>query len=164
MMAEQIDNASNLGPMGMWDLLFPLLDDANGDSSIKMMVLWIAATACQNNPKGQDFLGDNKEAVKKSLHILQGDKSSSVRHKSVLLLSSLIKNNTKRWVEFLQFDGAKILSKEYSNSISSSDDNMKNRIIFLLLSLHSEHGIDVLKKEFPSEMISYLETELKNIN
>ena len=113
MMVEQIDNATNIGTMGMWKLLFPLLEDSNGDSSIRMMILWVAATAAQNNPASQDFLGDNHDAIKKSLLLLQGDKSSAVRHKAVLLLSSLIKNNTKRWNEFLVFGGAKILSNEY---------------------------------------------------
>jgi hsp70-interacting protein len=51
-LVESIDNANNLGPLGLWEPLAGRLRDSEGD--LRLMAAWCVGTAAQNNVAAQE--------------------------------------------------------------------------------------------------------------
>lgn len=51
-LVENIDNANNMEPLGLWTPLVGLLQHKEAD--MRRMAAWCVGTAVQNNEKGQD--------------------------------------------------------------------------------------------------------------
>jgi hsp70-interacting protein len=51
-LVENIDNANNMEPLGLWAPLVKLLESEEKD--LRMMAAWCAGTAVQNNVKAQE--------------------------------------------------------------------------------------------------------------
>lgn len=51
-LVENIDNANNMEPLGLWTPLVGLLQHKEAD--MRRMAAWCIGTAVQNNEKGQD--------------------------------------------------------------------------------------------------------------
>lgn len=86
---ENLDNANNLAPLGLWP---PLLEQLkSGNAELRKMAAWCVGTAVQNNPKCQQYLleaGGIKTVAAMSLN----DPDPTTRRKAVYALSSSIRN------------------------------------------------------------------------
>jgi len=86
---ENIDNANNLEPLGLWQPLVDQLDSA--ESEMRKMAAWCIGTAVQNNAKAQErLLAIN--AIPMLCKLAVEDIDRSVRRKCVYALSSGVRN------------------------------------------------------------------------
>lgn len=56
-MIENLDNANNMEPLGLWPPLVEQLE--NEESELQRMAAWCVGTAVQNNVRSQDKVGDS---------------------------------------------------------------------------------------------------------
>lgn len=87
---ESLDNANNLGPLGLWAPLLSALADA--EPEVRKYAAWVVGTAVQNNEKSQERLlamGGLPGLVKMAL---AGEEREDVRRKAVYALSSATRN------------------------------------------------------------------------
>lgn len=54
-LVEQIDNANNMEPLGLWPPLLKQLE--NEEAELRRMAAWCVGTAVQNNVKAQEKVG-----------------------------------------------------------------------------------------------------------
>ncbi|KAF1827460.1 Fes1-domain-containing protein [Dissoconium aciculare CBS 342.82] len=86
---EQIDNANNMDPMGLWPPLLRQLE--NPEAELRRMAAWCASTAVQNNVKAQEkFLAEG--GIPKLVKLATEDPVQSVRKKAITALSSAVRN------------------------------------------------------------------------
>lgn len=86
---ENLDNANNMEPLGLWAPLISQLE--NSVSDLRLMAAWCVGTAVQNNVKGQErLLALN--GIPKLCHMAINDDHEGVRRKAVYALSSEIRN------------------------------------------------------------------------
>ena len=86
---EQIDNANNLEPLGLWTPLVELLSNEEGE--LRRMAAWCVGTAVQNNQKAQEralVVGAIPALVKMAID----ERNESVRRKALYALSSEMRN------------------------------------------------------------------------
>ncbi|KAK4690385.1 hsp70-interacting protein, partial [Lecanoromycetidae sp. Uapishka_2] len=86
---ENIDNANNLEPCGLWAPLTGLL--SSEEAELRRYAAWCIGTAVQNNVKAQtQLLGGNtiSELIKLSIE----DSNEQVRRKAIYALSSEVRN------------------------------------------------------------------------
>lgn len=86
---ENLDNANNLTPLGLWPPLLEQLKNPNAE--LRKMAAWCVGTAVQNNLKCQQYLleaGGIKTIAAMSLE----DSDPAARRKAVYALSSSIRN------------------------------------------------------------------------
>lgn len=88
-LVENIDNANNMESLGLW---MPLVEQLqSSESDMRMYAAWCIATAVSNNPQAQErALVLN--AVPTLVKLAREDQEKSVRKKSILALSSEIRN------------------------------------------------------------------------
>ncbi|WEW61973.1 hsp70 nucleotide exchange factor fes1 [Emydomyces testavorans] len=87
---ENLDNANNMGVLGLWT---PLVEElGNAQAEMRRMAAWCVGTAVQNNVQAQDKLLDFK-AIPKLLKLAQTDPEITVRRKAVYALSSAVRNH-----------------------------------------------------------------------
>jgi hsp70-interacting protein len=87
---ESLDNANNLGPLGLWAPLLSTLSDAEPD--VRLYAAWVTGTAVQNNEKSQERLlamGGLPRLVNLALAPAE---RADVRRKAVYALSSATRN------------------------------------------------------------------------
>jgi len=87
---ENLDNANNMEPLGMWTPLIEQLSNAEAD--YRMMACWCVSTAVQNNTKSQERL-HAFGAVPTLVKLATTEQDKAVRKKAILALSSAIRNN-----------------------------------------------------------------------
>lgn len=88
-MIENLDNANNMEPLGLWAPLIELLSDP--EVELRRMAAWCVGTAVQNNLKSQErFL--EKDGIPILCKVAYGDPDRAVRRKAVYALSSEIRN------------------------------------------------------------------------
>lgn len=88
-LVENIDNANNMEPLGLWTPLLAQLDNASAD--LRRMAAWCLGTAVQNNVKAQErLLALN--GIDKICQVALDDADKAVRRKAVYALSSGIRN------------------------------------------------------------------------
>lgn len=86
---ENLDNATNMEPLGLWSPLMNQLDSSEGE--IRKMAAWCVGTAVQNNEKCQQQLLSNGGITKIS-EMAINDQDTAARRKAVYALSSSIRN------------------------------------------------------------------------
>ncbi|THC97407.1 hypothetical protein EYZ11_003121 [Aspergillus tanneri] len=86
---ENIDNANNLAPLGLWTPLVELLKHEEAD--MRRMAAWCIGTAVQNNEKAQDKLLV-LNAFPILVSISTSDPTPATRKKAVYALSSAVRN------------------------------------------------------------------------
>ncbi|PQE09491.1 putative FES1-Hsp70 nucleotide exchange factor protein [Rutstroemia sp. NJR-2017a BVV2] len=87
---ENLDNANNLDPLGLWSSLLGCLEHREGE--IRVMAAWCVGTAVQNNEKAQNKLvemGGVEGLVKMACDEGEG---KTARRKAVYALSSAVRN------------------------------------------------------------------------
>lgn len=88
-LVENIDNANNMDPLGLWSPMLSVLDSPVAD--LRRMAAWCLGTAVQNNEKAQErFLAVN--GVDKICRVALDDTDKGVRRKAVYALSSSVRN------------------------------------------------------------------------
>lgn len=86
---ENLDNANNLQPLGLWQPLMQQLESPEAD--LRKMAAWCIGTAVQNNEKCQlRFL--ELEGVPKVAKMALDDPDAAARRKAVYALSSTVRN------------------------------------------------------------------------
>jgi len=86
---ENLDNANNLEPLGLWTPLLGQLDSPAAD--MRKMAAWCIGTAVQNNVKSQErLLAMN--GIPKLCNVAVKDENQQVRRKAVYALSSSVRN------------------------------------------------------------------------
>lgn len=86
---ENLDNANNMEPLGLWTPLIELLSSPEAD--LRRMAAWCVGTAVQNNLKSQErFLAMNGIPI--LCKVADGDSDKAVRRKAVYALSSEVRN------------------------------------------------------------------------
>jgi hsp70-interacting protein len=89
-LVEQIDNANNLGNLGLWSPLLSMLESE--EAELRKMAAWCAGTAVQNNAPCQErllALG----GIPKLAALASGEaEKPEVRRKAVYALSSAVRN------------------------------------------------------------------------
>lgn len=88
-LVEQIDNANNLEPLGLWPPLIGQLDSDEGEC--RMYAAWCMSTAVQNNIKCQERLLASG-GVEKLLRGVLDDPIQAARKKAANALSSEVRN------------------------------------------------------------------------
>ncbi|EFW13371.1 hsp70-like protein [Coccidioides posadasii str. Silveira] len=78
---ENLDNANNMGVLGLWTPLVEALSDA--EPQMRKMAAWCIGTAVQNNEMAQNKLLDFK-AVPKLLSLAKTDPDTTVRRKAFM--------------------------------------------------------------------------------
>lgn len=86
---EQIDNANNMEPMGLWAPLVQQLDSP--EAEMRRMACWCCSTAVQNNIKCQESLLA-VGAIPRIAVLATRDPSQAVRKKAISALSSEVRN------------------------------------------------------------------------
>ncbi|KAK5074443.1 hsp70 nucleotide exchange factor fes1 [Exophiala xenobiotica] len=86
---ENLDNAMNLAPIGLWAPLLNQLD--NTEASLRKMAAWCIGTAVQNNEKCQAHLL-SIGGVPKVAKMAVEDDDDAARRKAVYALSSTVRN------------------------------------------------------------------------
>ncbi|PIA15586.1 Fes1-domain-containing protein [Coemansia reversa NRRL 1564] len=141
MLVENIDNANNLEPLGMWPRLIKLFDSS--DPSIRVGALWVSGTAVQNNPKAQAKFSGH-DGLESALRVLKDDNDSSVRTKALYCVSSCVRGNVQGLTEFIGINGLPTLML----AIENGTNGLRQKAFFLLRSLIDE-AVDT---ETPEEL------------
>lgn len=88
-MIENLDNANNMTPLGLWTPMVSQLESEVAD--YRLMAAWCLGTAVQNNEKAQErFLAVN--GVNKIVTLAVEDSDAAVRRKAIYALSSSVRN------------------------------------------------------------------------
>ena len=130
-LVENIDNANNMEPLGMWTPLIAQFD--NSDADMRRMAAWCVGTAVQNNVKAQErCLAVN--GVAKLCKLATKDEDKAVRRKAVYGLSSSIRNYQPAMNE-----AVKLLPKEIvgPDQVSATDMDVIDAIMAKLRDLES---------------------------
>jgi len=86
---ENLDNANNMEPLGLWTPLIELLSSPEAD--LRRMAAWCVGTSVQNNLKSQErFLAMNGIPI--LCKVAHEDPDKAVRRKAVYALSSEVRN------------------------------------------------------------------------
>ncbi|KAI9692640.1 MAG: hsp70 nucleotide exchange factor fes1 [Bogoriella megaspora] len=89
-LTENIDNANNIEPLGLWQPLVGLLKSE--EPELRKMAAWCCGTAVQNNPKAQDsLLAIGVVPILLDMAI-NGEEAKDVRKKAISALSSEVRN------------------------------------------------------------------------
>lgn len=89
LLIEQIDNANNMEPMGLWPPLISQLDNVNTD--MRRSAAACVGAAVQNNVKSQEFALSHG-VVPKLAKLAVEDQEMAVRKKAITALSGLVRN------------------------------------------------------------------------
>lgn len=133
MLIENLDNANNIEPLGMWQHLIGLLD--SHDEDIRRMACWIIGTAVQNNPPAQKHLLESRplEAIPKLLGVFADPSTpSSVQIKALYALTSELGHNEAAYDAFVLADGWTTIENLLNNEKFGKDPKVRARTISLL--------------------------------
>ncbi|KAJ2083718.1 hsp70 nucleotide exchange factor fes1 [Coemansia sp. RSA 988] len=131
MLVENIDNANNLEPLGLWPRLIRLFDSK--EPSIQVGALWVSGTAVQNNPNAQKKFSSHG-GLQSALRVLKDDSDSSVRTKALYCVSSCVRANVEGLTELIGSNGLPTLMLAIENGTSG----LRQKAFFLLRSLIEE--------------------------
>ncbi|KAF2084378.1 putative Hsp70 nucleotide exchange factor [Saccharata proteae CBS 121410] len=88
-LVEQIDNANNVEPLGLWAPLLKQLE--HDEAELRRMAAWCVSTTVQNNVKAQETLL-SKNAIPTLVNLAINDPNQAVRKKAISALSSVARN------------------------------------------------------------------------
>ncbi|KAL1641385.1 hsp70 nucleotide exchange factor fes1 [Diplodia intermedia] len=88
-LVEQIDNANNIEPLGLWKPLLSQLESE--EAELRRMAAWCVGTAVQNNVKAQEKLLEH-DAIPTIVRLAVGEPNQAARKKAINALSSATRN------------------------------------------------------------------------
>lgn len=126
-LVENLDNANNMEPLGLWTPLLEQLD--NPEPNMRRMAAWCLGTAVQNNVKSQERLLA-LDGVQKLVKLAVEDEDRAVKRKCVYALSSSIRNYqpaTNEAIKYLPADivGVKTVSAEDMETIDAIMEKLR---------------------------------------
>lgn len=110
---ENLDNANNMQPLGLWEPLLNQLD--NSSSEIRKMAAWCVGTAVQNNEKSQQQLL-SIGGVPKIANMAVHDQDNGARRKGVYALSSAVRNFQPAMNEAMKVLPKNVTGPDYVNA------------------------------------------------
>ena len=126
-LVENLDNANDLEPLGLWGPLISFLQDDDGE--VRSHTAWALGTAVQNNEKSQHaFL--KHEGLGQVVKLLK-DQDLKVVSKSLYCISGLINNFHLGLNKFIELNGFQQLAQV----LQMGDLNSCRKILFMLSSL-----------------------------
>ncbi|KAJ2782800.1 hsp70 nucleotide exchange factor fes1 [Coemansia javaensis] len=131
LLVENIDNAANLGPLGLWPRLVALYGDAA--AGVRTGALWVSGTAVQHNPRAQAAFAA-AGGLQRALDVLRGDADMGVRTKALYCVSSAVRANPAGLTAFVAADGLPALRL----AIEAGSDPLRQKAFFLLRALIDE--------------------------
>lgn len=138
MLVEQIDNATNLTPLKMWETLIEL--SKSNEDEMRQYGLWILGTAVQNNPPAQHaYLAYNPMPgmlAALSANQTTSPSSAATRSKAIYCISNSLRHNARAVQNFDSLGGWKILS----SSLEDSSMVVRRKTAFLILTLLLQDG------------------------
>ncbi|KAJ1959653.1 hsp70 nucleotide exchange factor fes1 [Dipsacomyces acuminosporus] len=141
MLVENIDNASNLEPLGLWPRLLKLYADR--EPSIRTGALWVSGTAVQHNPNAQKAFESHSGAAE-ALKVLMEDSDMGTRTKALYCISSFVRANVQGLTKFISSDGLVVLLQ----AIGNGSNALRQKVFFLLRALIDE----ALDDQTPQEL------------
>lgn len=155
MLIENLDNANNIQPLGLWQPLIGQLDQP--DLDYQRLACWIIGTAVQNNPPAQKHLLETRplEAIPKLLELVKKSKTEDevtgaesgvddikekrreVRLKAIYALTSELGHNEDAYAAFVAADGWATISSLFGDSsftteVEIDDVKVRTRALSLL--------------------------------
>ncbi|PVU90277.1 hypothetical protein BB559_000109 [Furculomyces boomerangus] len=127
MLIEQIDNAGNLEPLGLWPRIIAQLEST--ETEMRLGALWVIGTAVQHNPKAQAAFSSHS-GLENVLNTFKTDPKASVKTKAVYAISSYVRNNLVGFSELVKLNGIEMLV----DGIGSFPEVSK-KIVFLFSAL-----------------------------
>ncbi|EEQ90117.1 hypothetical protein RJZ56_006782 [Blastomyces dermatitidis] len=126
-LVENLDNANNLGVLGLWE---PLVEElAAEEGGRRMMGAWCIGTAVQNNVGAQGMLLSKAPTALSTLFALsQNDPETTVRRKAVYALSSAIRNHQPALDELLRHIPEDV-RKELGEGFDASDMDGVDKLV-----------------------------------
>ncbi|KAI8325200.1 Fes1-domain-containing protein, partial [Martensiomyces pterosporus] len=131
MLVENIDNASNLEPLGLWPRVLKLYADP--EPSVRTGALWVSGTAVQHNPAAQKAFSSHN-GLAAALSVLEEDRDMSTKTKALYCVSSFVRSNVQGLTELVGNDGFSVLLK----AIRDGSNALRQKVFFLLRSLIDE--------------------------
>lgn len=105
MLVEQVDNANNMEPLGMWPPVLSLLEPhVASDERILVAAAWVVGTAVQNNDKAQ-AVALSKNALPRILTLLDDVSKEALCSKAVYALSAMLKHYPAAVQQFTSLHG-----------------------------------------------------------
>ncbi|KAJ1878439.1 hsp70 nucleotide exchange factor fes1 [Coemansia sp. RSA 1722] len=139
MLAENIDNASNIQPLNLWPRIIALYQDP--EPTIREAALWISGTAVQHNPNAQKAF----PGLVAALTILRNaNEVAVVRSKALYCVSSFVRANVQGLTQFVANDGLAIVVE----AVGNGNATLKQKAYFLLRALVDE----AMDDETPEEL------------
>lgn len=132
MLIENLDNANNIEPLGMWQHIIGQLDSEDAD--FRRLTCWIIGTAVQNNPPAQKHLLESRplEAIPKLLSIVASKtEDPSVQVKALYALTSELGHNEAAYTAFVTADGWNVVGELFDQA-SLGDVKVRARALSLL--------------------------------
>ncbi|KAJ2823668.1 hsp70 nucleotide exchange factor fes1 [Coemansia furcata] len=129
MLVENIDNASNVEPLGLWPRLGSLYGDA--DAGVRAGALWVSATAVQHNQRAQAAFSKHG-LLPRVLRVLEDDDDAGVRAKALLCVSAFVRANAAGLAEFIALDGLALLKRALEAATAQGLAAPAQRLLFLL--------------------------------
>ncbi|KAH9064370.1 nucleotide exchange factors-like protein [Lactarius vividus] len=135
MLVENIDNANDLGTLGMWGPLQGLLGSPSDD--VRVQALWVIGTAVQNNPSAQRaYLALEPFPTLVDLLSPSSRAPAQLRSKAIYALSGLLKHHAAALASFGVAGGWAALR----GALSDSDIGVRRKTAFLLNTLLLSEG------------------------
>lgn len=126
-LVQSLDNANDLEPLGLWQLLISFLKDT--ESEIRLHSAWVLGTAVQNNEKSQySFF---KHGGMDATTLLLNDTDVNVISKCLYCISGLINHYPDALSKFIDLDGFMKLA----SVLGLGDINCCRKVLFMLSSL-----------------------------
>ncbi|KAJ1644926.1 hsp70 nucleotide exchange factor fes1 [Coemansia erecta] len=139
MLVENIDNASNLQPLGLWPRIIRLFEDP--EPSVREGALWVSGTAVQHNPSAQKAFN----GLGNVLAVLRNkEEAPGVRAKALYCVSSFVRANVTGLTQFVADNGLAIVVEAVDNGGAT----LKQKAFFLLRALIDE----AMDDETPEEL------------
>ncbi|KAJ2062736.1 hsp70 nucleotide exchange factor fes1 [Coemansia sp. S146] len=129
MLVENIDNASNVEPLGLWPRLGALYTDE--DAGVRSGALWVSATALQHNQRAQGAFSKHG-LLAPVLRVLESDEDAGVRAKALLCVSAFIRANAAGLAEFIALDGLALLKRALESATGQGLAAPAQKLLFLL--------------------------------
>ncbi|WFD26042.1 hsp70 nucleotide exchange factor fes1 [Malassezia nana] len=127
MLIEQVDNANNMAPMGMWPTMRALLDETA--PQIQSATAWVIGTAIQNNDKAQAIALSH--GLLAPLVALLDTPHTGVQNKSAYALSALLRHFPAAVAQFAVNGGWQSLHR----ALEGDNLVLRRKVVFLLTQL-----------------------------
>lgn len=131
-MVENIDHSIAMENLGLWPFIQLLSKDES--EQIRTYAMWTFAAAAQHNPKAQEALLRHGIITLAMDALDSADEALSVKEKSILFISAIVKQNPNAFIEFNRLKGFNTMKA----LMESDEGSLRRRAAFFLGHLFEE--------------------------